>query len=160
MLFFSLPSFSRFWDAGSFSFYNQGSHWQRNPSLLKMEDIAYLLTSPTFHAVGPAPKCKSVCCTLCVSGLRLGRVGIGAKWRRHRVCFWMMMETVRPSTSRGCGISACTASRVASTPVRGVEKEPFWAKSRHGIEHSLSQFFCSLRRENTENFKPGVLSVL
>lgn len=72
----------------------------------------------------------------------------------------MMMETDRPTTRRDCGISACRASRVVSISLCGMEKEPFWAKSRHGIDNSLMQFFCSLHRENTEKFKPGVLGVL
>lgn len=86
MLFFSLSSFSLFWDVGSFSsFCNKGSRWKRNRSLLKKEDIASSLISLTVHPAAPAPRCKSV--AELSPRLRLGRVGIGAKWRRHHVCF-------------------------------------------------------------------------
>lgn len=87
---------SLFWDVGSFSsFYNEGSHWKQTPSLLKIENIAYLLV-PLTSTLQPCSKGQE-CCTQCISRPGLGRVVLPASREDCLIVYvCTMVEANRP----------------------------------------------------------------
>lgn len=149
LFFFNLSSFSPFWDEASFfSFYNIGSHWKRNLSLLKVEDslLIYFLHLPycSLWSKGQGWEPVQECCTRAFQGSDRGEwVLVPSREGTMSMFLDDDGDTHAHYQDRLWHLFACRASRVASTPLCGVAEEPFWAKSRLGIDNGLSWLFCS-----------------